>query len=69
MKSSVSLLALALSACLAAGCTTAAAESEESAAAQHEAAFVAEHRAALDSVGAAIRAAEAALPTLPPASP
>ena len=37
MKSSVSLLALALSACLAAGCTTAAA-SDDSAAAQAPAA-------------------------------
>jgi hypothetical protein len=35
-------------------------------AARHEAAFVAKHEAMLRSVGAAIRAAEAALPTLPP---
>jgi hypothetical protein len=35
-------------------------------AARHEAAFVATHEAALRAVGAAIRAAEAALPTLPP---
>ena len=36
------------------------------AAAPHEAAFVAAHRDELRSIGAAIRAAEAALPTLPP---
>ncbi|HEY3163809.1 MAG TPA: hypothetical protein VGJ71_05580, partial [Candidatus Limnocylindrales bacterium] len=35
-------------------------------AARYEAAFVAAHEAVLRSVGAAIRAAEAALPTLPP---
>jgi hypothetical protein len=35
-------------------------------AARHETAFVATHEAALRAVGAAIRAAEAALPTLPP---
>ena len=33
---------------------------------QYEAAFVAEHRQELDRIGAAIRDAEAALPTLPP---
>lgn len=36
------------------------------AAAPHEAAFVDEHRAMLASIGAAIRAAESALPTMPP---
>ena len=36
------------------------------AAAPHEAAFVDQHRDRLASIGAAIRAAEAALPTLPP---
>jgi len=36
------------------------------AAAPYEAAFVAEHRASLEGIGSAIRAAEAALPTLPP---
>jgi hypothetical protein len=35
-------------------------------AARYEAAFVARHEAALSAVGAAIRSAEAALPTLPP---
>jgi hypothetical protein len=35
-------------------------------AARYEAAFVARHEAALSAVGAAIRTAEAALPTLPP---
>jgi hypothetical protein len=35
-------------------------------AARYEAAFVARHEAALSAVGATIRAAEAALPTLPP---
>jgi hypothetical protein len=36
------------------------------AAARHEAAFVDEHRDTLASIGAAIRAAESALPTMPP---
>lgn len=35
-------------------------------AAAHEAAFVADHRAELDELGASIRAAEAAWPTVPP---
>jgi hypothetical protein len=48
-------------------CELAFATARASAAARHEAAFIAEHRAALASIGAAIRAAEAGLPTLPPA--
>src|SRR5688500_20262226 len=46
MKSSVSLLALALSACLAAGCTTAAASSDESASTASAPADAQESRAA-----------------------
>ena len=38
-------------------------------AARHEARFIAAHREALVRIGAAIRAAEAALPTLPPLPP
>jgi hypothetical protein len=41
-------------------------EARAVAAAPHEAAFVDEHRDTLASVGAAIRAAESALPTMPP---
>jgi hypothetical protein len=47
-------------------CELAYARGRTAAAASHEAAFVAEHRQALEGIGAAIRAAEAALPTLPP---
>jgi hypothetical protein len=49
-----------------AGCEAAFARIREPVAAPFEAAFVAHHRDALASVGAAIRDAEAALPTLPP---
>jgi hypothetical protein len=47
-------------------CELAFVAARASATARHEAAFVTEHRAALVSIGAAIRAAEAGLPTLPP---
>lgn len=46
-------------------CEVAYAAARATAAAPHEAAFVAEHRAALTTIGAAIRAEEAGLPTLP----
>ncbi len=49
-----------------AACEVAFAVDRAAAAAPHEAAFVAAHRAELRSTGAAIRAAQAALPTLPP---
>ena len=49
-----------------ADCEVAFGAARVSAAARHEAAFVAGHRDALASIGAAIRAAEAGLPTLPP---
>jgi hypothetical protein len=48
-------------------CEIAFGAARASAAARHEAAFVAEHSAVLASIGAAIRAAEAGLPTIPPA--
>jgi hypothetical protein len=41
-------------------------DAKAAAAAPHEGAFLARHREALQAIGAAIRAAEAALPTLPP---
>ena len=41
-------------------------EAKAAAAARHETVFLASHRAALQAIGGAIRAAEAALPTLPP---
>jgi hypothetical protein len=47
-------------------CELAVLEERSRVASVHEAAFVEEHRDALASIGAAIRAAEAALPTLPP---
>lgn len=47
-------------------CELAYAAGRSAAAAPHEAAFVAEHRQALEGIGSTIRAAEAALPTLPP---
>ena len=50
-------------------CELAYAAARAAAAAPHEATFVAEHHGALTTIGAAIRAAEAALPTLPPAAP
>jgi hypothetical protein len=50
-------------------CERAFAAARASAAARHEADFVAEHGTALSSIGAAIRAGEAALPTLPPTAP
>lgn len=50
-------------------CEVAFASARAISAARHEAAFVAEHRAALAAVGAAIRAAEAGLPTLGPQTP
>lgn len=49
-----------------AGCDAAYEQARAEAAAPIEAAFVSEHRAALAAIGAGIRAAEAALPTLPP---
>jgi hypothetical protein len=49
-----------------AGCDAAYEHARAEAAAPIEAAFVSEHRAALAAIGAGIRAAEAALPTLPP---
>ena len=49
-----------------ASCEAAFARAREEVAAPFEAAFVAQHRDGLASVGAAIRDAEAALPTLPP---
>ncbi len=49
-----------------AGCEAAFARIREQVAAPFEAGFVAHHRDGLASVGAAIRDAEAALPTLPP---
>jgi hypothetical protein len=50
-----------------AACEVAFGAARASAAGPHEAAFVAEHSVALASIGAAIRDAEAGLPTLPPA--
>ncbi len=50
-------------------CELAYASARAAAAAPHEAAFVAQHGEALMTIGAAIRAAEAALPTLPPDAP
>jgi hypothetical protein len=47
-------------------CELAFIEDRSRVASAHEAAFVGRHREALASIGAAIRAAEAALPTLPP---
>lgn len=47
-------------------CETAYETDRANVAAPHEAAFVLEQRAALEAVGRTIRAAEAALPTLPP---
>jgi hypothetical protein len=47
-------------------CELAFIEDRSRVAVAHEAAFVEEHRDALAAIGAAIRAAEAALPTLPP---
>jgi hypothetical protein len=47
-------------------CELAYAADRARAAAPHEAAFVAVHREALEGIGSAIRAAEAALPPLPP---
>jgi hypothetical protein len=49
-----------------AACEVTYAAERATAAAPHEAAFVTEHRAELTTIAAAIRAAEAALPTLPP---
>jgi len=47
-------------------CELAYTTERSAAAASYEAAFVAEHRTALEGIGSAIRAAEGALPTLPP---
>jgi len=49
-----------------AGCEVAYAAARATVASAYEAAFVADHREALAGIGAAIRAGEAALPTLPP---
>jgi hypothetical protein len=49
-----------------ASCEVEFTEARAAAAAQHEAAFVDEHRDTLVSIGAAIRSAESALPTMPP---
>ena len=49
-----------------AGCDAAFSDARTTVAAPYEAAFVAEHREALGRTGAAIREAEAALPTMPP---
>jgi hypothetical protein len=50
-------------------CELAYASARAGAAAVHEAAFVAKHGEALTTIGAALRAAEAALPTLAPDAP
>ncbi len=50
-------------------CELAYAAARAAAAAPHEATFAVEHHGALTTIGAAIRAAEAALPTLPAAAP
>ena len=49
-----------------ASCEAAFADARATVAATYESAFVAEHRDELGRIGAAIRAAGAALPTLPP---